>query len=365
MESAKQRLGRWSLHAYALPYARPVHWSNIVEAGAQFLLLRLESAEGAVGVAELTAKPTWNGVTLRSLAAAVEEVMMPIVAGADLGDPVQLRSKLDGVPDNHAAKTLVDNACWDLHAAAGGAPLWRVWGGRSRLPLSWAVTRQAPELMAREAEDMVARHGFGTLKVKGGQGRDVDVAGMRAIRAAVGESVIVYVDANGFYPPGEGRDYARAMADAGAVVVEDPCPFAANAEFRALQAGVPVPILVDFYCGGRVDAGRYVEHGARALSLKPGRWGLSETRAMHLLARAAGLQTVIGLFGESALGTLAALQLGAILPESALAAETSWYLAMTEQVTALPALRAGLIELPEAASLAALVDWDAVKRFAV
>lgn len=365
MESGKRRLGRWSLHAYALPYARAVRWSNIVEEGAQFLLLRLESADGAVGIAELTPKPTWNGVTLRSLAAAVEEVLMPIVAKVDLGDPAELRVKLDGVPDNQAAKALVDNACWDLHAAAGGVPLWRAWGGRGRLPLSWAVTRQAPPLMAEEAEQMVARHGFRTLKVKGGQGHDIDVAGMRAIRAAVGESVTLYVDANGFYPASEGRDYARAMAEAGAVVVEDPCPFAANAEFRALQAAVPVPILVDFYCGGRLDAGRYIEHGARALSLKPGRWGLTETRAMHLLARSSGLQTAIGLCGESALGTFAALQLGAILPDSALAAETSWYLAMTEQVTAIPALREGAIELPETASLAALVDWDAVKRFAV
>lgn len=365
MASGKQGLGRWSLHAYALPYARPVRWSDIVEDGAQFMLLRLESAEGAVGVAEITAKPTWNGVTLRALAASLEEVVMPIVAKADLGDPAALRAKLDAVPDNRAAKTLVDNACWDLHAASGGAPLWRAWGGRGRLPLSWAVTRQAPDLMAQEAGDMVARHGFRTLKVKGGQGRDADVAGMRAIRAAVGDQVALYVDANGFYAPGEGGDYACAMADAGAEVVEDPCPFAPDAAFRALQEGVPVPILVDFYCHGQVDAGRYIEHGARALSLKPGRWGLTETRAMYALARAAGLQTAVGLMGESALGTYAALQLGSILPESALAAETSWYLAMTAQVTAMPALRDGAIDLPEAASLASLVDWDAVKRYAV
>jgi L-alanine-DL-glutamate epimerase-like enolase superfamily enzyme len=359
------KLSRWSLHAYVLPYARPVRWAGVVEAGAEFLLLRLESAEGAVGIAELTAKPTWNGVTIRSLTAAVEDVMMPLVATSDLADPAQVRATLDSVPDNHAAKTLVDNACWDLHAAALGTPLWRAWGGRGRLPLSWAVTRQAPALMAKEAEDMVARHGFRTLKVKGGQGLETDMAGMRAIRAAVGDAVTLYVDANGFYAPNPGRDYARAMAEAGAVVVEDPCPFAPDAEFRALQDGVPVPILVDFYCGGRVDATRYIAQGARGLSLKPGRWGLSETRAMQLLARAAGLRTAIGLFGESALGTYSALQLGSILPESALAAETSWYLAMTEQVTAMPVLREGAIDLPEAASLAALVDWDAVKRFAI
>jgi L-alanine-DL-glutamate epimerase-like enolase superfamily enzyme len=70
--------------------------------------------------------------------------------------------------------------------------------------------------------------------------------------------------------------------------------------------------------------------------------------------------------GESALGTLAALQFAAALPQPILPAELTWFLAMTEQVTTeVPKIVDGAVDLPEVPSLATLVDWDAVKRFAL
>src|SRR6478672_1779164 len=132
------RLRRHSLHCYRLRYERPVRWSDIVEEAAPFVLLRLESDTGTTGVAEITVKPTWCGVTARSLVAAIEEIFIPLIAGLDLDDPTTVRAALDRVPENQAAKTLIDNACWDLHAARHGRPLWRLWGGTRRVALSWA-----------------------------------------------------------------------------------------------------------------------------------------------------------------------------------------------------------------------------------
>jgi L-alanine-DL-glutamate epimerase-like enolase superfamily enzyme len=360
------RLAEHSLHCYRLRYERPVRWSDIVEEAAPFVLLRLRSDTGAVGVAEITVKPTWCGVTARSLIATIEEVFLPLLAAVDLDDPTKVRATLERIPENQAAKTLIDNACWDLHAASLGRPLWRHWGGAGRVELSWALTRQAPAAMAAEAAAMVARHGFRTLKVKGGQGFDVDVAGMREIRSAVGDTVRLYVDANGAYAADQALDYVCAMADVGAVMVEDPCAFVPDARFRRLQQNSPVPLLVDFGCTSLRDAGLFMEHGARALSTKPGRFGLTHTRAMQALAREAGCAPVVGLMGESVLGTLAALQFAAAVPDPILPAEVTWFLAMTEQITTMtPSIVDGAVELPACASLAELVDWDAVERLAV
>ena len=212
------RLAEHSLYCYRLRYERPVRWSDIVEEAAPFVLLRLQSDNGAVGVAEVTVKPTWCGVSARSLIAALEDVLLPLVATVDLDDPTKVRAMLDRIPENQAAKTLIDNACWDLHAASLGGSVWRLWGGAAnrvelRIEVSWALTRQAPLAMAAEAAAMVARHGFRVLKVKGGQGFDLDRAGMRAIRSAVGEGVRLYVDANGFYSMQESKSYVKAMAD--------------------------------------------------------------------------------------------------------------------------------------------------------
>src|SRR5436190_918760 len=246
------RLAEHALYCYRLRYERPVRWSDIVEDAAPFVLLRLQSDTGHVGVAEITVKPTWCGVTARSLITTIEEMFLPLLATAELDDPTRVRALLDRIPENQAAKTLIDNACWDLYAARVGRPPWQQWGGGGRGELSWALTRQAPPAMAAEAAAMVARHGFRTLQGSGGQGF-------------------------------------------GAAWLRDPALF--------------------------------IERGAKALSIKPGRFGLSNARAMNALAREAECAPVVGLMGESVLGTLASLQFAAML-NSPLPAELTWYLAM-------------------------------------
>jgi L-alanine-DL-glutamate epimerase-like enolase superfamily enzyme len=355
------RLAEHRLYTYNLRYARPVRWSDIVEEAAPFVLLRLTSDSGAEGVAEITVKPTWCGVTARSLIAAVEEIFAPILKKLDLSDPEKVRETLDGVPENHAAKTLIDNACWDLHAASEGRPLWQIWDGTPHIELSWAVTRQAPQAMAAEAADMVARYGFRTLKIKGGQGFETDIAGIRAIRAAVGDGVRFYVDANGAYPAAKALDYARALADAGAVLLEDPCPLIPDTNFRKLAQDSPLPILVDFGCTSLRDARLFNEQGARALSIKPGRFGLSHSRAMLKLMQQNRGSAVVGLMGESAAGTLAGLQFAATIEKPILPAEMTWFLAMTEQIIGeVPRISGGALKLPDNPSLAALIDWKAL-----
>jgi L-alanine-DL-glutamate epimerase-like enolase superfamily enzyme len=352
------RLADHRLYIYQLRYARPVRWSDIVEEAAPFVLLRLTSDTGEVGAAEITVKPTWCGVTAKSLIAAIEDIFVPMLKRLDLIDPVKVRAALDAVPENQAAKTLIDNACWDLVAAHHGRPLWQTWNGQPRVELSWAVTRQDARAMATEAADMVGRYGFRTLKVKGGQGIERDLEGIREIRSAVSDRVRFYVDANGAYPADQALDYARALADAGAVILEDPCPMAPDARFRELRQQSSIPILVDFGCTSLRDAGLFLEQGAQALSIKPGRFGLSHARAMQDLAQRNGCAMVVGLMGESALGTLAGLQFAATIASPVLPSELTWFLAMTEQVIKdVPKIVDGILELPSSASLASLIDW--------
>jgi L-alanine-DL-glutamate epimerase-like enolase superfamily enzyme len=357
------RLESYRLYTYQLRYARPVRWSDIVEEAAPFVLLRLTSDDGREGAAEITVKPTWCGVTAKSLAVAIEDIFVPILKKLDLSDPAKVRTALDAVPENHAAKTLIDNACWDLYAAREARPLWWIWNGSPRIELSWAVTRQDPQVMAAEAADMVGRYGFRTLKVKGGQGIATDIAGIKAIRAAVGDAVRFYVDANGAYPADQALDYARALADAGAVMLEDPCPLAPDANFRNLAQASPLPILVDFGCTSLRDARLFSEQGMQALSIKPGRFGLTQSRAMLNLLRRNDGAAVVGLMGESAAGTVAGLQFAATIAQPALPAEMTWFLAMTDQIVVeIPKIAHGTLELPSTPSLAALIDWGAVER---
>lgn len=360
------RLASCELHAYCLSYERPVKWSDIIEEGGTFLMLRLRSMDGHEGVAEMTVKPTWTGFGLQGLSTALTEVLLPRLAGLDISDACAVAQNLNGIPGLHAPKALLDNALWDMRASAAGQPLWLQWRGQPQIPVSFTITRQEPGLMAHEAASLVERYGVRLLKIKGGQGAKVDAQVLRALRSAVGDQVGFYIDANGAYAPGEAAAYARAMFDAGARLVEDPCPLAPDRDFAALQLGLNGPLLVDFNCWSAQDTHLYIEMGARAFSLKPGRFGLTITRAMQAQAAHARAITVTGLFGESALGTWQALALAATLDERALPAEVTWYLSMREQVVHdAPLIRDGCIDLPTTPSVAAQVDWMRVDRLSV
>jgi len=184
------KLERWSLHFYRLPYAREVVWANAREDAGLFALLVLE-AGGAKGIAEGTLKDTWSGVSPASLKAALEDFLIPRLQAADLSDEQAVARAFAGIPENRLAKGMLESACWTLRAAAAKQPLWQLWNaGRSR-EVAWTVTRQAPKAMAVEAVEVCAKYGFRSLKVKGGQGMEVDLRALAEIQSAVGGGVAV------------------------------------------------------------------------------------------------------------------------------------------------------------------------------
>jgi L-Ala-D/L-Glu epimerase len=89
--------------------------------------------------------------------------------------------------------------------------------------------------------------------------------------------------------------------------------------------------------------------------------GLAETRAIAAMATLRGAKTAVGIYAESALGTLINLQ-----QPGTMAAEQAFFLTMTAQVSTLvPQIRGGRIELPAEVDLARLVDWERVREFAL
>lgn len=356
------RLAEWSLHFYRLSYLRPVRWFNSEESEATFVLLKIVSDSGATGVAEAPLKPTWSGASPRSIAAVLDDLLLPAVQEIDAADADAVSRQLARYPENHLAKALVDNACATMRAAAAGKPLWQLLGGKPSVELSWCVTRQAPDAMAREAAQVIERHGFRALKIKGGQGTDIDRTALRRIREAVGDAIHFYVDANGAYSREAAAGYVRMIAAEGAKVAEDPCDLHPDDEFAALCRASEIPILVDSNCSSAKDARQFLDRGATALSVKPGRIGITEARRVAGIAAQRGANVCSGMYAESALGTLISLQMSSALPAPMVPSEQSFYLMMTEQVLHAPLeIRQGHARLPES-DMAGLVDWERVKR---
>jgi L-alanine-DL-glutamate epimerase-like enolase superfamily enzyme len=359
------KLADWSLHFYRLPYRHPVTWAYGSESSGDYALLKLVADSGAAGIAEGVVKPARSGYSPRSLAATLEDVVLPRLRGVELTDEKAVRAAFGWIEGNLNARALVDNACWALRAAASGKPLWRQWGGAAEVPLAWIVTRQSPALMADEAAEMCRRYGLRSLKLKGGQGRETDLRVIAEVRAAVGREVELSMDANRAYPQEGIGGYVRAIADAGVTVAEDPCPLAPDRAFEKLQRECPIPLLVDFACTSLQDAALFLDRGARALMIKPGRIGLSEARDIDALCAQRGAGVSLGMYYETALGTALSLQAAAALKSRlVLPPEHAFHLMFTQQITG-PGLevRDGRFRLSEEPDLAKLVDWKAVEKY--
>jgi L-alanine-DL-glutamate epimerase-like enolase superfamily enzyme len=358
------KLAEWSLHFYRLPYVRDIQWVYAAESSGDYALLKIVADNGATGIAEGVIKPTRTGYSPRSLAVVLEDVVLPQLRHVDLADARAVSDALQKVPENRLAKAIVDNACWTLRAAAAGNPLWQLWGGQREVELCWMVTRQTPARMAAEAAEACARHGVRALKIQGGQGWDIDLKTLAAVRSAVGTGVELFVDANGSYARDEALEFVRALAHAGVTVAEDPCPLAPDAAYAALQRDCGIPLLVDLSCASAEDARLYVGRGARALAAKPARIGFTEARAIDAVAAAGHARLALAVYYESALGTLISLQQAAALKSPRpIPSSHSFFMMLKSQVSRLtPQIRNGKIELPNDADLEKFVDWKAVQR---
>ena len=333
-------LASWRLTPVKLPYQRVVRWSDTVEDGGTYLLLELLSSCGHNGLAEGTVKSMWTGTTLASQIACLTDILLPRLTQVNLRDPAAINAALAMVPENRAAKALIDQACWDLRADAAGLPLWGLMGGTQEVAVSWTLTRGTPLEMAHEAAAMVDRYGFRTLKLKGGQGEETDLRAVQELRGAVGD-LEIYVDANWHYDYVRAIAYANRLAEYGVRFVEDPYMPVPDGRFRAAQAGVIATLLVDYPCVETRDVEAFLAVGARMFSVKPGRIGPRAAFELAQRAASGGAGVVVGLFAESALGSIAALSVSGALEThtgqaAALPAEVTFFLTLKDQLLQVP-----------------------------
>src|SRR4051794_35062651 len=166
-----------------------------------FLLVRIETNDGAVGVGEVSCTPRWSGEDQVSAAHFIDTYFAPLLIGEhiDVEQIGPLTAKFTApVAGNHFTKSGVEMALWDLAGQRAGRPVYELLGGKVRevVATKWSVSGVAAEKAADIARWAIAQ-GFTKMKVKVGIDPDGDVARVAAVRVAVGPKVHLGVDANG------------------------------------------------------------------------------------------------------------------------------------------------------------------------
>ncbi len=125
-----------------------------------------------------------------------------------------------------SALSAIDVACWDAAAKTVGLPLHHLFGACRNEIDTYAssglwLNASIDELVA-EAQGFVS-DGFHAVKLRlGSDDSDVDVARVRAVRAAVGNDIGLLVDANQKFTPKQAIRLGRRLEEFNLVWIEEP-----------------------------------------------------------------------------------------------------------------------------------------------
>jgi L-alanine-DL-glutamate epimerase-like enolase superfamily enzyme len=263
---------------------------------------------------------------------------------------------------------LIDASCWDLRAQAASVSLWQHLGAADpNVEISWTVTRAPPREMAGQAEKAGAIHGVRAFKVKTGQGFNVDRQAIGEIRRAVGAGASLYADSNGADKAADIPDMSKMLADHGVILFEDPCNLSPNDQFRTVQETSQLPILVDNGCRSLAQAKLFLDVGAKALSVKVMKTGITESRAISGFAQARQAGVAVGISAASSIGALSALTLSASLPLEARSApcEETFFATMDDVLLDPLRIKDGKVRLPSTPGYEPLIDWQKIASLRV
>lgn len=280
------------------------------------MLVEATDSDGRTGWGEAATSWRVTGESAQSVAAVVAGPLGDLVIGRDTGDPALASDIARAVWGNAAARSAVECALADLDAQTRAVPVAQMFAtGTVPTSIRTDMTLSAAdpaELAARAAEHVAA--GFRCLKIKASAAHDT-VAGLHAVRAAIGSDVSLRIDANQAWDAETAIRIIRAAEDRGFDVelVEQPVAAHDLDALARVTAAVGTPIMADEAVRTARDVRVIAERGAADLvNIKLAKTGgLAEAAAAARAAREAGLGVVFGCMMEAHVGVTAAAHLAA------------------------------------------------------
>ena len=339
------------------------------------LIVCLDLADGTTGLGEAPQVWAVTGDSVASATACVEQVLAPVLVGADSDDWDALAAGVArACARNFGAKAAVETALLDAVARAAGMPLAYLFADVAGVPrpvsrgvglgggaagvfevaTDVTISAGSPEALRSAAQTRVAE-GFTRLKLKVGTDAATDVARVRAVREAAGPDIGVRLDANQGWSREDAVAVIRALAEAdlGVEIVEQPVAGEDVEGLAWVRERVDLPIMADETVYGATDLERVIRlEAADAVNVKLAKCGGPLT-GLRLLARAreAGLGTMVGSMMESHVGVATAASMVAAVGTSAVSdLDAAWW-ATHSPYAGGPTYGPGVIQLPDAPGL--------------
>ncbi|MFP9190219.1 dipeptide epimerase [Natrialbaceae archaeon A-CW1-1] len=300
-----------SFERVVMPLEFPFTIARGTATEAENVIVTIEDDAGNVGIGGAGPSAHYG-----ETAATVEAVLPDLLAVVeDVGDPHQLglieRRMRETIERNPSARCAVSIALHDLVTKRLEVPLYRYWGldPSETVESSYTIGIDDTETM-REKTELALERGYGTLKVKLGTDRDIEI--IETIRD-VAPDVRLYVDANEAWTPREAVRKIEGLASYELEFVEQPVPAEDPEGLKYVYERAALPIAADESCITVEDVPQIANRCdvANLKLMKCG--GLREAMRIIHTARAHGLQVMCGCMSESNASIAAACHLAPLL----------------------------------------------------
>ena len=316
------RITRVDCIPVSIPFVKPIVMSGGLATKADSVVIKIHTDEGVTGVAETGDTSLWYmGESQDSIMYNLTNVFAPhMLIGEDPFNLETIVAKMDkATRSNSQSKAVVDYALHDLMGKALGVPVYKLLGGLSnpKIPLAFVMSSGTAEAVEAEGRALVEA-GFQGLKLKvGARTPDEDIEMVGALRAAVGGSVKVMIDANGGWMYHQALYVLQRVAKYDIFVAEQPVPWWDIDGLARLRRKVDVPIFADESAAELGQLLQIIEKDAAdGFFLKvPKAGGILKSRRWVSVAQAANLPVMCGCMVNSGLGSAA---------EAAFLAGTAW-----------------------------------------
>ncbi|MGQ0511170.1 MAG: mandelate racemase/muconate lactonizing enzyme family protein [Betaproteobacteria bacterium] len=330
-----------------------------------FCLVRVDTDAGITGWGE-----AFSYSCRRATAAAIRDMIAPIVLGRDAADIAGLNAEIQkrlhifgrfGI--TAFALSGLDIALWDIAGKAAGKPLHALLGGakRERLDCYASLLRYADAALVAQYCGRAIGEGFGAIKL-----HEVSEPVIAAARAAVPREAALLLDVNCEWSAAEAIAIGRRLAPLGLEWFEEPVfPPEDGAGLRAVGEACGIPIAAGENCcfatqfAALFDA-RAVQYAQPSVT-KVG--GISEFRGIATLAAQRGVRLAphSPYFGPGALATLHLI--AALAPQARF--EYFYLQADAWLYGDLLAPEQGELRVPQAPGLGADPDAEVLRRYRV
>ena len=281
------------------------------------IFLRIESSSGIIGYGCAAPDEYLTGETPESVLTAIDDIVTPSIKGSDPLRPIMLLERIKPLLQSQPSVLAgVDMALFDILGKVCNLPLWRLLGGfRDRIRTSITIGILPEKETVERARKHVAQ-GFKCLKLKGGISLESDISRVLRVREAVGRDIELRFDANQGFSVEDSLTFVEKTRKARLELFEQPTPKGQPEMLRQVSNTVAIPVMADESLTSLKDAFRIARRDLADMVnvklMKVG--GISEALQINSVARAAGLEVMVGCMDEAALGISAGLHFALARP---------------------------------------------------